>query len=133
MPIYEYQCTTCAHRFELKQSMKDDPIRECPRCGKDVTKLISSPAIMFKGSGWYITDYSDKMKPGAGNESSEKPAPSAADKTKTPALSETGGAAPAPAPTAAPSTPSSTSTTTSAAGTPSSQSSDSKSSSSSAA
>ncbi len=65
MPIYEYQCTGCAYRFEVKQSIKDDPIKECARCGKEVTKLISPPAIMFKGSGWYITDYSDKMKPGA--------------------------------------------------------------------
>lgn len=63
MPIYEYACESCAYRFEVKQSMKDDPITSCERCGKDVTKLISAPAIMFKGSGWYITDYSDKMKP----------------------------------------------------------------------
>ena len=63
MPIYEYVCQSCAHRFEIKQSIKDDPIKTCLRCGQEVTKLISSPAIMFKGSGWYITDYSDKMKP----------------------------------------------------------------------
>ena len=78
MPIYEYQCTSCAHRFEVKQSIKDEPIKECVRCGKEVTKLISSPAIMFKGSGWYITDYSDKMKPGSGSDTSEKPAASSA-------------------------------------------------------
>lgn len=41
MPIYEYQCTGCAYRFEVKQSIKDDPIKECARCGKEVTKLIS--------------------------------------------------------------------------------------------
>ena len=76
MPIYEYQCMSCAHRFEVKQSIKDEPIKECVRCGKEVTKLISSPAIMFKGSGWYITDYSDKMKPGSGSDTSEKPAAS---------------------------------------------------------
>lgn len=74
MPIYEYQCTGCAYRFEVKQSIKDDPIKECTRCGQPVTKLISPPAIMFKGSGWYITDYSDKLKPGGGNSSGEKPA-----------------------------------------------------------
>ena len=73
MPIYEYLCASCAHRFEVKQSIKDDPIKECVRCGKEVTKLISPPAIMFKGSGWYITDYSDKMKPG-GTDTSDKPA-----------------------------------------------------------
>ena len=50
---------------------QDDPIKECVRCGKEVTNLISPPAIMFKGSGWYITDYSDKMKPG-GSDTAEK-------------------------------------------------------------
>ena len=100
MPIYEYQCVSCAHRFELKQSMKDDPIKECPRCGKEVTKLISSPAIMFKGSGWYITDYSDKMKPGSGGDSPEKAAAPGSEKTKTPASSETttAGSSSTPAP-----------------------------------
>ena len=68
MPIYEYQCESCADRFEVKQSMKDDPLTACPQCGKRVQRLISSPAIMFKGSGWYVTDYSDKMKPSSGSE-----------------------------------------------------------------
>lgn len=63
MPIYEYQCDGCSYRFELKQSIKDDPISTCERCGKTVRRLISSPGIMFKGSGWYVTDYSDKLKP----------------------------------------------------------------------
>jgi len=60
VPIYEYQCDDCADRFEVRQSMKDDPLTTCPRCGKHVQRLISSPAIMFKGSGWYVTDYSGK-------------------------------------------------------------------------
>lgn len=129
MPIYEYQCTGCAYRFEQKQSIKDEPIRECPRCGKDVTKLISSPAIMFKGSGWYITDYSDKMKPGAGNESAEKADAGSADKTKTPAASETAGSSP-PTASAAPHAPASTSSPAPAgASTPSAASSSSSSSS----
>jgi len=68
VPIYEYQCEDCADKFEVKQSMKDDPLTTCPRCGKRVQRLISSPAIMFKGSGWYVTDYSDKMKPSSGSE-----------------------------------------------------------------
>lgn len=120
MPIYEYQCTSCAHRFEQKQSIKDDPIKECPRCGKDVTKLISSPAIMFKGSGWYITDYSDKMKPGAGSESAEKPTDNNSDKSKAPATSDTAGSAPAAAPSTAPASPASApSSASSGTGTPS--------------
>lgn len=127
MPIYEYQCTSCAHRFEVKQSIKDDPIKECVRCGKDVTKLISPPAIMFKGSGWYITDYSDKMKPG-GSDTSEKPAAAGTDKTPASTTSDSTASTPAaatasaPAPSAAPATstastgsanPSSTSSSTS--------------------
>ena len=63
MPIYEYQCDGCAYRFEVKQSIKDDPLSTCERCGKAIRRLISSPGIMFKGSGWYVTDYSDKLKP----------------------------------------------------------------------
>ena len=63
MPIYEYQCQGCDHRFEIKQGFKDPPLSTCQRCGGAVTKLISAPAIMFKGSGWYVTDYSEKLKP----------------------------------------------------------------------
>lgn len=119
MPIYEYQCTSCAHRFEVKQSIKDEPIKECARCGKEVTKLISSPAIMFKGSGWYITDYSDKMKPGSGSDTSEKPAASTTDKTKASAASEGGGTSSTtvPATAAAPSSTTSTSASPSTSGT----------------
>ncbi|MBI3357093.1 MAG: hypothetical protein HY038_10060 [Nitrospirae bacterium] len=68
VPIYEYQCDGCEYRFEVKQSMKDDPLTTCERCGKPVRRLISSPGIMFKGSGWYVTDYSDKLKPPSGGE-----------------------------------------------------------------
>jgi putative FmdB family regulatory protein len=63
VPIYEYQCDGCAYRFEVKQSIKADPLSTCERCGKAIRRLISSPGIMFKGSGWYVTDYSDKLKP----------------------------------------------------------------------
>ena len=119
MPIYEYQCTSCAHRFEVKQGIKDDPIKECVRCGKEVTKLISSPAIMFKGSGWYITDYSDKMKPGSGSDTSEKPAAAGTDKAKTPASSESGSTSSTttPAPAAAAALSSATPSSTSSSGT----------------
>lgn len=57
MPLYEYQCDACAHRFEVIQKFSDAPIETCPKCGGAVKKLLSSPAIQFKGSGWYITDY----------------------------------------------------------------------------
>ena len=57
MPLYEYQCDKCAHRFEVIQKYSDAPIAVCPKCGGPVMKLLSSPAIQFKGTGWYITDY----------------------------------------------------------------------------
>ena len=72
MPIYEYLCHSCQHRFEIKQSMSDPPVSSCIRCGQAVSKVISAPAIMFKGTGWYVTDYSDKMKPGIDSKMEEK-------------------------------------------------------------
>jgi putative FmdB family regulatory protein len=57
MPLYEYQCDKCGHRFEVIQKYSDPPIAVCPKCGGEVHKLFSSPAIQFKGSGFYITDY----------------------------------------------------------------------------
>src|SRR5437764_12406412 len=61
MPTYEYKCTACGHRFEKFQSMSSDPIRKCPECGKmKVQRLIGTGAgLIFKGSGFYITDYRD--------------------------------------------------------------------------
>jgi putative FmdB family regulatory protein len=79
MPLYEYQCDSCNHRFEkIQKSYTDPPIETCPKCGKGpVRKLISSPAIQFKGTGWYITDYAkkssaDAKQAGSGTSSSEK-------------------------------------------------------------
>ena len=62
MPLYEYQCDSCQNRFEkIQKSYNDPPLETCPKCGKGpVRKLISSPAIQFKGTGWYITDYAKK-------------------------------------------------------------------------
>ena len=57
MPLYEYQCDSCGHRFEVIQKFSDAPITVCPECGGPVQKLLSSPAIQFKGSGFYLTDY----------------------------------------------------------------------------
>jgi putative FmdB family regulatory protein len=58
MPMYEYQCDACGARFEQIQKFSDPPVEVCPTCGeRKVRKLLSSPAIQFKGSGWYITDY----------------------------------------------------------------------------
>src|SRR6186713_2204010 len=66
MPLYEYQCEACSHRFERIQKFSDPPIETCPTCGGPVRKLLSSPAIQFKGTGWYITDYAKKSSTDAG-------------------------------------------------------------------
>jgi putative FmdB family regulatory protein len=78
MPLYEYQCDKCAHRFEVIQKFSDSPIDVCPKCGGPVKKLLSSPAIQFKGSGWYITDYARKGDSGGG-----APASPSESKTET--------------------------------------------------
>lgn len=56
MPAYDYTCEKCGHTFELRQSFNDDPITVCPECGGRVRRLFSPPPIIFKGSGWYVTD-----------------------------------------------------------------------------
>ena len=67
MPLYEYQCDACGHRFENIQKFSDPLIEKCPVCGGVVHKLMSSPAIQFKGTGWYITDYAKKDSGGGGS------------------------------------------------------------------
>lgn len=79
MPLYEYECDACRGRFEVIQKFSETT-ETCRRCGKGpVRRLTSSPAIQFKGSGWYITDYAQKGKPGG--ESSAGPEASAEKKT----------------------------------------------------
>ncbi|MFQ5877481.1 MAG: FmdB family zinc ribbon protein [Acidobacteriota bacterium] len=60
MPLYEYECTSCRHRFERLQKFSDPPVRRCVRCRGRVEKVLSAPGIQFKGSGWYVTDYARK-------------------------------------------------------------------------
>lgn len=74
MPLYEYECENCGHRFEVIQKFSDAPLTECPKCKGKVNKLLSSPAIQFKGSGWYITDYAKKSSASAGTAKSESTA-----------------------------------------------------------
>ena len=61
MPLYEYQCPKCG-RFELIRKFSDEALTKCPTCGSDIQKLLSAPAIQFKGTGWYITDYAKSGK-----------------------------------------------------------------------
>ena len=81
MPLHEYRCTSCGHSLEVLQRFNAAPLRECPQCGGALTKLISAPALQFKGSGFYLTDYGRAgggRKPesdaGKGESAGEKPA-----------------------------------------------------------
>ena len=80
MPLYEYECDACYHRFELIRKFSDPPVETCPACGGVVRKLLSSPAIQFKGSGWYITDYARAGKSDAGAKSAGSDASAASEK-----------------------------------------------------
>ena len=60
MPLYEYECKKCGHRFEKIQLYSDKMVKKCPECGGQVEQMISAPAVQFKGSGWYVTDYAKK-------------------------------------------------------------------------
>ena len=73
MPLYEYQCPKCG-RFELIRKFSDETVTKCPTCGSDVQKLLSAPAIQFKGTGWYITDYARKDGKSGTGDSSKGPA-----------------------------------------------------------
>jgi putative FmdB family regulatory protein len=72
MPLYEYQCFVCESRFERIQKVSDDIIKDCPSCGGRVRRLLGVPALQFKGSGWYVTDYGK----GNGRSKSEADQPS---------------------------------------------------------
>jgi putative FmdB family regulatory protein len=98
MPLYEYECESCHQRFEKIQKFSDPPVEVCAKCGKGpVTKLFSSPAIQFKGTGWYITDYAKKSSSDAGtakgSSSGEKKSDggstSSSDSSSTPAATPT--------------------------------------------
>lgn len=84
MPLYEYQCEACRHRFEEIQKFSDPPVKVCPKCGKKkVTKLISAPGIQFKGSGWYITDYAGGSSSAAGSDKSGRDAGAASSESSS--------------------------------------------------
>jgi putative FmdB family regulatory protein len=67
MPLYEYKCSKCHSVFEVIQKVTESPLKKCVKCGGAATKMISAPAIQFKGSGWYITDYAKKTRAEKGN------------------------------------------------------------------
>ena len=103
MPLFEYQCEACGHRVEIIQKFSDPPPEACESCGKGpVVRLQSSPAIQFKGTGWYNTDYARKGQ----SDTSERKSSSKSDapktdsaKTDTPSTTDTAPKAEAPAKT----------------------------------
>ena len=97
MPLYEYRCKQCGHQFEKIQSFSAPELKECPVCKGEVERLLSAPAIQFKGAGWYVNDYagkngSSKPKSGSATDSS-----SPASGESTPAKSESAPASSTPA------------------------------------
>jgi putative FmdB family regulatory protein len=72
MPLYEYQCKKCHHRFERIQKFSDPLVKKCPKCGGPVEQVISAPAVQFKGSGWYVTDYAKKSSASGSSSESAK-------------------------------------------------------------
>jgi putative FmdB family regulatory protein len=93
VPLYEYKCGKCAHTFEKIESYSAPETRKCPKCGAKAERVLAPPAIQFKGTGWYVTDYAGKSssksgdgesKPASAKEesSSSKPAESKESATK---------------------------------------------------
>ncbi len=97
MPIYEYQCEACGTKFELIQKFADAPADTCATCGKGpIRRLLSSPAIQFKGAGWYVTDYAKKSGvPAGGKEPGDAAKPDTGSSTSTDSKPASTTAAPA--------------------------------------
>jgi putative FmdB family regulatory protein len=89
MPIYDYRCDHCGHVFSAVQSFKDDALDKCPSCGKQPRRLLSMPAIVFKGSGWYKTDSRPADKSSSDGASSSDKKGDTKTETKGDAKSET--------------------------------------------
>jgi putative FmdB family regulatory protein len=105
MPLYEYECDACGHRFETIQRFSDPPLDRCPKCGSAVRKLQSAPAFHLKGSGWYVTDYARKDADAkSGDTGGEKPGDKPGDKPAEQAAGPSGGSKAEAKPTAASST-----------------------------
>ncbi len=77
MPLYEYECVKCGHRFEKIESASASTTKKCPKCSAKAERLLAAPAIQFKGSGWYVTDYAGK---GSGSSAAESSADGGAAK-----------------------------------------------------
>lgn len=98
MPLYEYECDACGQRFEAIRKFSESDLDVCSLCGKGpVRRLMSSPAIQFKGTGWYITDYSSKGKAGTESSNSSKDETKKSDSGSSETSAKTDGGASAKA------------------------------------
>jgi putative FmdB family regulatory protein len=89
VPLYEYECAKCHHRFEKIERLTASAVKTCPACGGKAERVFAPPAIQFKGSGWYVTDYARKGTSPAGNEKSDgQPAQKAGESKESPAQKE---------------------------------------------
>lgn len=88
MPLYEYECENCGVRFEVIQKFADAPVETCRACGGKVHRLLSAPAIQFKGTGWYVTDYA--RKGGGGDSSSSSSSTAGTSKPSSTPASDSG-------------------------------------------
>lgn len=71
MPLYEYKCQKCGHRFEKIESVNSSTTKKCPKCGATAERMLAAPAIQFKGTGWYVTDYAGKSSAKSSGEASD--------------------------------------------------------------
>ena len=88
MPLYEYECRKCKHRFEKIQKFSDPPEKKCPKCGGPVEQVLSAPAVQFKGTGWYVTDYARKSGASSPSAKSDGSGEKSESKSETKAKSE---------------------------------------------
>ena len=83
MPLYEYRCTQCGHRFERIQNFSAEPELECPQCKGALERPLTAPALQFKGAGWYVNDYAGKSKTGSSSDASAPTTAAPAAETKS--------------------------------------------------
>jgi putative FmdB family regulatory protein len=85
LPLYEYECSNCHHRFEKIESFSAPAEQACPKCGQTAERQLAAPAIQFKGTGWYVTDYARKNSTPAPATSSPEKSSGTAGETAAPA------------------------------------------------
>ena len=96
MPLYDYRCHKCGEVFEVRQKFSDEPLHEHEGCGGELERLLSAPALQFKGSGWYVTDYAKNGKTPSTNKSEGKS--EGKTESKSESKSDSKPASPSPAP-----------------------------------